>query len=316
MTNIKTKAPYEYMESKEYKLYDFVPEFSEFRQSDDLSRFGCENIGNNLIRLEKRGKIHFENRIAVCPSCKSHHTVKNGTYERKLIFLRIGEQICTIQKYKCKKCGKVFYSDLSSLVYPNSNITLPVIDCIENLYQIYGAGLHKIRFDLKQQHNIEISHQSIENILLKSKYEFNYENWTYSGYYLFDSLWVKINGEWNYILALFDVKLNTLVSAKLVESEDSKTIYQFLNESLRNQKKISIETDLKHEYREAIDKLKVKHHFCKFHVKQAINKRFKDYFDKNSLSDEEKEVLTNLKQDIYKILDVNDLDSAKHLEMN
>ena len=42
-----------------------------------------------------------------------------------------------------KKCGKVFYSDLSSLVYPNSNITLPVIDCIENLYQIYGAGLHK-----------------------------------------------------------------------------------------------------------------------------------------------------------------------------
>ena len=64
-----------------------------------------------------------------------HYTVKNGTYERKLIFLRIGEQICTIQKYKCKKCGKVFYSDLSSLVYPNSNIKLPVIDCIENLYQ-------------------------------------------------------------------------------------------------------------------------------------------------------------------------------------
>ena len=80
--------------------------FSEFRQFDDLSRVGCENIENNLIRLEKRGKIHFENRVAICPSCKSHNAVKNGTYERKLIFLRIGEQICTIQKYKCKKCGK------------------------------------------------------------------------------------------------------------------------------------------------------------------------------------------------------------------
>ena len=77
---------------------------------------------------------------------------------------------------------------LSSLVYPNSNITLPVIDCIENLYQIYGAGLHKIRFNLKQQHNVEISHQSIENIILNSKYEFDYDNWYYSGYYLFDSL--------------------------------------------------------------------------------------------------------------------------------
>lgn len=313
MTNIKTKAPYECMELKEYKLSDFVPEFSEFRQSDDLSRFGCENIENNLIRLEKRGKIHFKNRIAICPSCKSHHAVKNGTYDRKLIFLRIGERICTVQKYKCKKCGKVFYTDLSSLVYSNSNITLPVIDCIENLYQIYGAGLHKIRFDLKQQHNIEISHQSIENILLESNYQFNYQNWTYSGYYLFDSLWVKINGIWNYILALFDVKLNTLVSVKLVDSEDSKTIYQFLNESLRNQKKISIGTDLKHEYREAIDKLKVKHHFCKFHVKQAINKRFKDYFDKNQLTDEEKEILTDLKQDIYKVLDANTLNDAKKL---
>ena len=221
--------------------------------------------------------------------------------------------MCTIQKYKCKKCGKVFYTDLSSLVYPNSNITLPVIDCIENLYQIYGAGLHKIRFDLKKQHNIEISHQSIENILLNSNYQFNYQNWTYSGYYLFDSLWVKINGIWNYLLALFDVKLNTLVSVKLVESEDSKTIYQFLNESLRNQKKISIGTDLKHEYRKAIDKLKVKHHFCKFHVKQNINKRFKDYFDKNQLMDEEKELLTNLKQDIYKILDAETLNDAKKL---
>ena len=313
MSSKNIKAPYECMELKEYKLSDFVPEFSEFRQSDDLSRFGCENIEDNLIRLEKRGKIHFENRIGICPCCKSHHTVKNGTYERKLIFLRIGEQICTIQKYKCKKCGKVFYSDLSSLVYSNSNITLPVIDCIENLYQIYGAGLHKIRFDLKQQHNIEISHQSIENILLKSKYEFNYENRTYSGYYLFDSLWVKIKGKWNYLLALFDVKLNTLVSVKLVESEDSKTIYQFLHESLRNQEKISIGTDLKHEYREAIDKLKVKQQFCKFHVKQNINKRFRDYFDKNQLEKEEFNELIDLKKHIFKILDAKNLNDAKNL---
>ena len=82
MANIKTKAPYECMEPKEYKLFDFVSEFSEFRQSDDLSRFGCENIDDNLIRLEKKGKIHFENKIALCSSCKSHHTVKNGTHER------------------------------------------------------------------------------------------------------------------------------------------------------------------------------------------------------------------------------------------
>lgn len=314
MANNNINAPYDYMESKQFKLFDFVPEFSEFRQSDDLSRFGCQNIGDNLIRLEKHGKIYFKNKIAVCPSCNSRNTVKNGTYERKLIFLRIGDQICTIQKYKCKKCGKVFYSDLSSLVYLNSNITLPVIDCIKNLYQIYGAGLHKIRFNLKQEHNIEISHQSIENILLKSDYEFDYENWSYSGYYLFDSLWVKINGVWMYLLALFDVKLNTIVSIKLVESEDSETIYQFLDDSLRNQKKISIGTDLKHEYRKSIDKLKVKHHFCKFHVKQRINKRFKNYFDKNKLDEKSIDRLINLKQLIFQLLDAETLDESKNIQ--
>ena len=313
MTNNNINAPYDYMESKQFKLFDFVPEFSEFRQSDDFSRFGCQNIEDNLIRLEKHGKIYFKNKIAVCPSCNSRNTVKNGTYERKLIFLRIGEQICTIQKYKCKKCGKVFYSDLSSLVYLNSNITLPVIDCIKNLYQIYGAGLHKIRFNLKQEHNIEISHQSIENILLKSDYEFDYENWSYSGYYLFDSLWVKINGVWMYLLALFDVKLNTIVSIKLVESEDSETIYQFLDDSLRNQKKISIGTDLKHEYRKSIDKLKVKHHFCKFHVKQRINKRFRNYFDKNKLDEKSIDGLINLKQLIFQLLDAETLDESKNI---
>lgn len=313
MTNNNINAPYDYMESKQFKLFDFVPEFSEFRQSDDFSRFGCQNIEDNLIRLEKHGKIYFKNKIAVCPSCNSRNTVKNGTYERKLIFLRIGEQICTIQKYKCKKCGKVFYSDLSSLVYLNSNITLPVIDCIKNLYQIYGAGLHKIRFNLKQEHNIEISHQSIENILLKSNYEFDYENWSYSGYYLFDSLWVKINGVWMYLLALFDVKLNTIVSIKLVESEDSETIYQFLDDSLRNQKKISIGTDLKHEYRKSIDKLKVKHPFCKFHVKQRINKRFRNYFDKNKLDEKSIDRLINLKQLIFQLLDAETLDESKNI---
>ena len=106
MFKTKIKAPYQCMDLKEYKLFDFVPAFSEFRQFDDLSRFGFENIDNNLIRLEKRGKIYFENKISICPICNSTHTVKNGTYERKLIFLRIGEKLCTIQKYKCIKCGK------------------------------------------------------------------------------------------------------------------------------------------------------------------------------------------------------------------
>jgi hypothetical protein len=54
----------------------------------------------------------------------------------------------------------------------------------------------------------------------------------------------------------------------LLESEDSKTIYHFLDDSLRKQKKISIGTDFKQEYGEAIDKLKVKHQFP--HIFQKV----------------------------------------------
>ena len=313
MNKDNIKAPCSILEDKQLKLFDFFEEFSEYESYGEKLSNGCLNSDDNLIRLTKHGNFYFKYKYAFCPDCYSSNVVKNGNYVRKLYFLNVGEQKCIIQKYKCKKCGKVFYSDLSSLVYLNSNITLPVIDCIKNLYQIYGAGLHKIRFNLKQEHNIEISHQSIENILLKSDYEFNYENWSYSGYYLFDSLWVKINGVWMYLLALFDVKLNTIVSIKLVESEDSETIYQFLDDSLRNQKKISIGTDLKHEYRKSIDKLKVKHHFCKFHVKQRINKRFRNYFDKNKLDEKIIDKLINLKQLIFQLLDAETLDESKNI---
>ena len=48
--------------------------------------------------------------------------------------------------------------------------------------------------------------------------------------------------------------------------------------------------------------------------KTKHNKRFKDYFDKNNLNDEEIKVLTNSEQDIYKILDLENLDVAKKLK--
>ena len=74
----------------------------------------------------------------------------------KKLILKIGEQICTIQKYKCKKWGKIFFTDVFYFVYLNSNSVLSNIVCIEKLYRIYGAEIHKIRFNLKQGHNIEI----------------------------------------------------------------------------------------------------------------------------------------------------------------
>ncbi|WP_296811631.1 DDE-type integrase/transposase/recombinase, partial [uncultured Methanobrevibacter sp.] len=179
----------------------------------------------------------------------------------------------------------------------NANITIPVIEHIEYLYSYFNGSLHKIRKSLKKEHNIEISHQSIENIILKSEYEIEHRNWTFSGYYLFDALWVKKNGKWKYLLALFDLELNTIVAKELVESETVENVYDFLNQSLRNQKKKKncIITDLKSEYRVAIDKLQIKQQFCTFHTKQLINREIRDHIDKNNASEEEIEIIRDYK---------------------
>ena len=164
---------------------------------------------------------------------------------------------------------------------------------------------------MKKEHNIEISHQSIENIIFNSNYEIEHKNWTFSGYYLFDSLWVKQNGKWKYLLALFDLKLNTIVSRELVDSETVENVYNFLNQSLRNQKKKCIITDLKPEYRVAIDRLKIKQQFCTFHLKQLINREIRDHIKENNTSEDEIEIIHNYKQIFFDIINAESINEAQ-----
>ena len=311
MPKVNIKASNSIMFDKQFKLCDFVPEFSRFRTDEDKIQNGCHSIDDSLFVSTRKGKKYFKPVNVVCPECYSRNVVKNGTYSRKLIFLTIGEQNCVVQKYKCNKCGHVIYTNLSSIVNGNSNITIPVIEHIEYLYSYFNGSLHKIRKSLKKEHNIEISHQSIENIILKSEYEIKHENWTFSGYYLFDALWVKKNGNWKYLLALFDLELNTIVAKELADSETVENVYNFLNQSLRNQKKNCIITDLKQEYRIAIDRLHIKQQFCTFHTKQLINREIRDYIDKNNTPEEEIEIIHNYKRLFFDIIDANSIKDAK-----
>lgn len=54
---------------------------------------------------------------------------------------------------------------------------------------IFSGSLHKIRKSLKKEHNIEISHQSIENIIfLNLIIKLNIKIGLFPDIYLFDSL--------------------------------------------------------------------------------------------------------------------------------
>ena len=159
-----------------------------------------QGFKSNINNYRRNGKIYFKSIKIRCPNCKSRNVSLNATKERELIFLIIGNQTCLVQQFKCKKCGIKISTDLSSIVYKNSNITYPVIKHVLHLYGIFTGSLRKIQKSLKIEHKIDISHQAIENIILFSDFDFEIEPWSLSGYYIFDALWVKKNSKWKSFL--------------------------------------------------------------------------------------------------------------------
>ncbi len=313
MTNLKIKAPYDSMDLKEYKLSDFIPEFSEIDQSDDFNINRSRSTSKKTYSFLKNGKIYYKDKNPICPKCNSKKIDCDGKRERQLIFLDKGHQIVFVERYECKECGYKFETNLIELVKPNSNITKPLIDYIRQIYSCFSASIHNIRKFLNKEHNIKISHQTIENIILGSESKKEPEKWSLSGYYCFDSLWVKKNGKWKYLLALFDSLLNTIVSYKLADSESITVIRDFLEQSLANQKKIAITTDLKSEYTAAIDKINIKHVFCRFHAQQKINRDIRNYLRKNKVSDEDLEKIKYYKKLIFKIFNSETIENAKSI---
>ena len=100
MTKTNIKASNSIMSDKQFKLSDLIPGF-RFRTNEDKTRIGCQFIVDSLFVSTRKGEKYFKPFNVVCPECKSHDIVKNGTYFRKLIFLINGEQNCIVQKYKC-----------------------------------------------------------------------------------------------------------------------------------------------------------------------------------------------------------------------
>ena len=112
-------------------------------------------------------------------------------------------------------------------------------------------------------------------------------------------------------MAIFDLELNTIVAKELVDSETVDTTYNFLNQSLLNQKKKCIITDLKSEYRVAINRLHIKQQFCTFHTKQLINREIRDHITKNNTSEEEIEIILDYKRLFFDIIDADSINDAK-----
>ncbi len=64
-----------------------------------------------------------------------------------------------------------------------------------------------------------------------------------------------------------------------------------------------------------LKKVGVKHQFCMFHTKQKINRNIREDKKRNNYSNEELEYLNYCKQLVFDVLNANNLESAKKVEI-
>lgn len=311
MPNQKTLTPNSILDDKQYIFCDFDEELvlldPNFVKLYNSSREAFKSFDLNF----KKDVPFFKMSRARCPYCNSRHVVKYGFTDRILVFKEIGRTHVKVQRYICRRCGKTFQTDLTSLVDKNSNFTNELKTESEHLISDYLGSLRNVCKSFKMFFGISISHQTIENWLFVNENILEFDLGRCSGYYVFDVEWVKVNGKWKYRHTLLDSVSNCIVADAIYDFEDETTVMKFLSEATANKNKIAITTDLDKKYALIISKLGFKHQLCIFHIKKSLNKQLKDYAKRYGLSEEELEECKNQLQMIKNLFDLEDYDEAE-----
>ena len=312
MNNKKTKAPNVILDEQQYIFNDFDNVFTNFKCMTFKDQFKDKKDLDNLKIYENKGIIHICYVKSQCCDCYTHNIIKKGFVDRKIFLLGIGEITVKVQRYQCKKCGKNFQVDLSSLLEKNNNVSVLLKEKIVHLFDVFNGSLHKIKEMLKEDWNTDISHQTIENVLLSNNIENKEDYVNESGYYLFDVQYVEVDGVWRFRYTLFDSKFNIPIIEELHSDQKFKTTEKFLKENLKYRHVNSITTDGHPHYKSILRKLRIKHQICIFHTKQGINKKISDFIKQNRLSSKEKSKIIADKLDIFNIFNSNNLKEAKN----
>jgi hypothetical protein len=254
------------------------------------------NDGKNLKMYQKKGILHIGMISKFCPKCGSSKVSFNGFNERDIIFPDTGKETVKIQKYVCNKgCnnGKNLYfkTNIDYIVDSNSNYSKKYK---EEAVELYAEGFVSTRSSAKLMNSradTHVSHQSIQNWILETPEHPKIEPSTLSGYYVFDAQWVKTDKTWSYRLLLADAKTEKVIRSKTYAEENIDSINKFISETLINQKKICITTDLKKEYKPIVEKLGFKQQWCMYHTRKAFIKAFRKYKKENKLSSYEKSLV-------------------------
>ena len=312
MLKRKTLAPVDSLFDQGYKLSYFCEDLSKYVENQFKSVLTDYNESKTLNKWFKKNILHIEFFEPFCPECFSKFVIKNGFKERIVYSYDDGVVKTEIQAYKCKKCGKKFNTDISEIVEENSNFTHGFKSKCLELVGLFFGSVRNVAYKVKKDTGVDISHQTIENWILEYENQNKECKDSYSGYYIFDVEWVKIKGVWNYRFTLFDSKQNIIIADKIYSKENSKNIWEFLEQNTRNINKISITTDLDEKYKPIIEKLEFKHQWCLFHALKNFNKIIKKYIKENKLNKKEIEEIQKEKLELFSLFESKSFKKARN----
>lgn len=273
------------MDFIQLKLYDFSDEKIDQEKiiSERLNiNPKIENTNQKLI-LDKNNTFKYDNPI--CPVCGSHKIIKKGTITKNKQNINGKTTEFREQQYQCKKCNKKFGITNNPLIKNNKQYLQEIIDKIPEIMKIGYQSLRKISKYFQIFLGIQISHQTIRNWSNQNHEEtISNEEFEYSGYYLYDEQFLRLNGVRHYRLTLYDAILNVPVSERIVRRRIPKNTKKFILDSTANKPFICLTTDLFPMYRNVADEIGVKHQLCTFHLFQTINHKLKVYCRRNKIN--------------------------------
>ena len=138
--------------------------------------------------------------------------------------------------------------------------------------KIWYQSLRKISEYFKVFLGIRISHQTIRNWSNQNHEEtINNKDFEYSGYYLYDEQFLRLNGVRHYRLTLYDALLNVPVSERIVRRRIPENTKKFILDSTENKTFICLTTDLFPMYRNVADEMGLNINYVHFiYFKQYI----------------------------------------------
>jgi len=268
------------------KTYIFVGAFKDpvrkgYLVEKDFDEKSCpqlilpiESILDENYFVNSQGIV--EERNPYCKHCGSKKFSRKG-FNWKLLYLEDGTPIrIKVKRYKCKKCKKKFQVEFTEYWGKFCNYSNKIKNKARTLLQHGWKSLRNLGNDFKTLLNFNISHESVRKALKKEKglYWLN-EELELSGYYGYDSQWIRIEGKWIYRLELFDIINNMPVACLISKEETSKIVYDFIDMSIPLKHRKAIITDLKEDYEQVMRKLKFSHQHCTFHLIKNMTTNFK-----------------------------------------